>query len=235
MFRNTMLAADEELGKKDDDRRFRPARKSGWPAWSHPLRWRRRRTLLAVTGLLLLYYLFHAPADDYNGGLAQQQKYPSTLTPPTTSTYYQKPSANDDDDNDNDEPTGPPPGVRKPKRGDPTPHVYDGQVRFFRLASSLRSSASSTGGYDQDNSNVLFAVSSLKSISVLLSLACDMSKWNRNHVHVAFMGRDDIPLDDLLHINGIDKTECPAVWHDARPDYAEYVCPAYTTALRACC
>ena len=228
MFRNTMLAGDEELGKKDDDRRLRPARKPGWPAWSHPLRWRRRRTLL--TGLLLLYYLFHAHTDEYHGGLEQQQQYPSALTRPMASTY-QKPSA--DDDNDNDEPIGPPPGVRKPKRGEPTPHVYDGQVRFFRLASSLRSSASSTGGYDQDNSNVLFAVSSLKSTSVLLSLACDMSKWNRNHVHVAFMGRDDVPLDDLLQINGIDKTECPAVWHDARPDYAEYVRPACTTAPRA--
>ncbi|KAH7551598.1 DNAhypothetical proteindirected RNA polymerase mitochondrial precursor [Bipolaris maydis] len=220
---NTMLVGDEELGKKDDDRHFRPARKPAWPAWSPPLRWRRRRTLLAVTGLLLLYYLFHTPANDSDGRLAQkQQQYPSARTQPMTSTY-QKPSADDtDNDADNDEPTGPPPGVRKPKRGDPTPHVYDGQVRFFRLASSLRSSASSTAGYDQDNSNVLFAVSSLKSTSVLLSLACDMSKWNRNHVHVAFMGRDGIPLDDLLQINGIDKTECPAVWHDARPDYAEY-------------
>ena len=111
-------------------------------------------------------------------------------------------------------------------RGEPTPHTYDGQVRFFRLASSLRLSASSTGGYDKKNRNILFAISALKSASVLLSMACDMSKWNRNHVHVAFMGRDGIPLDDLLEINGIDKTDCPAVWHDARPDYTEYVLPA---------
>ena len=37
------------------------------------------------------------------------------------------------------------------------------------------------------------------------------------------MGREDIPVDDLLEINGIDKVKCPAVWHDARPDYMEYV------------
>lgn len=54
-------------------------------------------------------------------------------------------------------------------------------------------------------------------------MVCEMSQWNRNHVHAAFMGREDIPVDDLLEINGIDKVKCPAVWHDARPDYMEYV------------
>jgi hypothetical protein len=49
-----------------------------------------------------------------------------------------------------------------------------------------------------------------------------MSKWNRNWVHAAFLGREDIPLDDLLDINGIDRKRCPAIWHDARPDYTEY-------------
>jgi hypothetical protein len=235
MFRKTMLAADEELGKKDDDHRFKPARKVGWSVANHAIRWRRRRMLLTVAGLLLVYYLFHGSTDDYGDEVVRQhqqhQQYPSSFGRPITSTY-EKPSA-DDDSGDDNEPTGPPPGARKPRRGDPIPHIYDGQVRFFRLASTLRSSASLTSGYDKENRNVLFALSSLKSASVLLALACDMSKWNRNHVHVVFMGRDNIPLDDLLDINGIDKTECPAMWHDARPDYAEYVRPACTTAQGA--
>ena len=66
-------------------------------------------------------------------------------------------------------------------------------------------------------------MSNLKSVSTLLPMVCEMSQWNRNHVHAAFLGREDIPLDDLLEINGIDKVKCPATWHDARPDYTEYV------------
>ena len=216
MFRKAMLAGDEELGKKDDDHRFKPARKPGWSLVSPTFRWRRRRILLAVAGLFLLYYLFHDTTDDTDE--STDGRYPSPLGRPITSTY-EKPSAPED------EPTGLPPGIQRPRRGDAIPHTYDGQIRFFRLASTLRSSASATSGYDRKNRNILFAMSSLKSTSTVLTMACDMSKWNRNHVHAAFMGRDDISLEALLEINGIDKVNCPAVWHDARPDYTEYVRP----------
>ncbi|RAQ93865.1 DNA-directed RNA polymerase mitochondrial precursor [Stemphylium lycopersici] len=209
----TMLAGDEELGKKDDDHRFKPARKTGWSLFNPTFRWRRRRMLLAVAGLFLLYYLFHDTTDDNDE--STDGRYPSPLGRPITSTY-EKPSAPED------EPTGPPPGMQRPRRGDAVPHAYDGQIRFFHLASTLRSSASATGGYDRKNRNILFAMSSLKSASTVLTMACDMSKWNRNHVHAVFMGRDDISLEALLEINGIDKVNCPAVWHDARPDYTEY-------------
>jgi hypothetical protein len=206
-----MLPGDEELGKKDDDHRYRPARQSSWSMWNHTFRWRRRRILLAIVGLLVLYYCFHGSSDDY-----EDTNEPRYRGRPIASTY-QKPGANDD------EPTGPPPDTQKPRRGDAIPHTYDGPIRFFRLASSLRSSASETGGYEKKNRNILFAMSNLKSASTLLPMVCDMSQWNRNHVHAAFMGREDIPLADLLAINGIDKAKCAAVWHDARPDYTEYV------------
>ncbi|KAF2808366.1 uncharacterized protein BDZ99DRAFT_464254 [Mytilinidion resinicola] len=49
-----------------------------------------------------------------------------------------------------------------------------------------------------------------------------MAKWNRNNVHLAFMGRDDLPLEDILEINGVDEKKCKVYWHDARPDYSEY-------------
>jgi hypothetical protein len=212
MYRKAILPGDEELGKKDDDHRYKPARHSSWSGWSHTFRWRRRRILLAVVGLFLLYYCFLSGSDDY-----EEPDEPRYRGRPITSTY-QKPSADGDD-----EPTGAPPGVQKPRHGEAVPRTYDGQIRFFRLASSLRSSASATGGYEKKNRNILFAMSSLKSASTLLPMVCEMSQWNRNHVHAAFMGREDIPVDDLLEINGIDKVKCPAVWHDARPDYMEYV------------
>lgn len=121
-----------------------------------------------------------------------------------------------------DEPTGPPPGIQTPRNGEATPRTYSGPIRFFRLARSLRPAASRTAGYNERNRNVLFVMSSLQSVATLLPMICDMSKWNRNYVHAALMGRLDIALDDVLAINGIDKDECGAVWHDARPNYMEY-------------
>ncbi|KAI4618197.1 uncharacterized protein J4E87_007865 [Alternaria ethzedia] len=213
MYRKTTLPGDEELGKKDDDHRYKPARQSSWSMWNHTFRWRRRRILLAIVALCFLYYTFHGSSDDLEDPVVEQRYRGRPI-----SSTYQKPGATGNDD----EPTGAPPGIQKPRRGDAIPHIYDGQIRFFRLASSLRSSASATGGYEKKNRNILFAMSNLKSVSTLLPMVCDMSQWNRNHVHATFMGREDIPIEDLLEINGIDKVKCPAVWHDARPDYTEY-------------
>ncbi|EOA87071.1 uncharacterized protein SETTUDRAFT_89589 [Exserohilum turcica Et28A] len=213
MYRKTILPTDEELGKKDDDHRFKPARKPGWLIWNQPVRWRRRRILLAVTGLVLLYYLFQGTA--HGRAESALRQYPSQFGRPITPTY-EKPTV------DEDEPTGAPPGIQKPRRGDAAPHAYDGQIRYFRLASTLRSDASRTSGYEKKNQNIIFAMSSLKSASTLLAMACDMAKLNRNYVHAVFMGRDNIPLEDLLHINGIDTASCSVTWHDARPDYTEY-------------
>ncbi|KAF1839410.1 hypothetical protein BDW02DRAFT_563952 [Decorospora gaudefroyi] len=208
-----MMLGDEELGKKDDDHKYMPARRSGWSIWNHTFRWRRRRIWLAIAALFLVYYFFHGAADGIDG--FSETSYP--LGRPPTPTYG-NPSADDVDD----EPTGPPPGIQKPRRGEKIPHVYDGQIRFFRLAKTLRSAASETAGYDRRNRNVAFAMSSLQSTSKLLPMMCEMSGWNRNHVHAAFMGREDIPLEQLLEINGVDTVKCPVIWHDARPDYMEY-------------
>jgi hypothetical protein len=214
MLGKTMLPGDEELGKKDDDHKYLPARRSGWSIWTHTFRWRRRRILLALVGLVLVYYFFLGTGDVYNHEETSDRLHP--IGQPITPTY-EKPTGYDDN-----EPTGPPPGIQKPKDGEQTPHTYDGQIRFFRLAKTLRPSASETNGYERRNRNILFAVSDLKSASTLMAMVCEMSKWNRNHVHAAFMGRGDIPLEDLLDINGIDRVKCPAIWHDARPDYMEY-------------
>lgn len=214
MLGKTLRPGDEELGKKDDDHKYLPARRSGWVPWSHTFRWRRRRNILVIVGLVVLYIFFRKTPQEYDG----LDDGASPLGRPTySSTTYTKPTYEDD------EPTGPPPGIPRPRHGDAIPRTFDGQIRFFRLARTLRLSASQTSGYEKRNRNVLFAVSSLKSASTLLPMICEMSMWSRNHVHVTFMGREDITIDDLLEINGVDKKQCPAVWHDARPDYSEYV------------
>lgn len=205
MLGKTMLPSDEELGKKDDDHRYTPARRSGWSVWNHTFRWRRRRMLLVVVGLLLTYMVWNS-----FGGLDSQLGNPHHPPVYNPSQAYDEPI----------EPTGPPPGVRPSKA--PPSRIYGGQVRFYRLAHTLRKSAGPTDGYTRTNRNILFAMSSLTSASNLLPMICEMSKWSRNHVHAVFMGREDIPLEDLLEINGINKIKCPAIWHDARSDYMEY-------------
>ncbi|KAH7061915.1 hypothetical protein BKA63DRAFT_527073 [Paraphoma chrysanthemicola] len=203
MLGKAMLPGDEELGKKDDDHRYTPARPSGWSIWNHTFRWRRRRILLVIAGLLLVYMLSKSFGRSHG-------RYPLGIPDYDPAHVYDEPA----------EPIGPPPGLNVPK--DTTPHTFDGQIRFFRLARTLRRSASHTNGYEKTNRNILFAFSSLRSASTLIPMVCEMSKWSRNHVHVAMFGREEMPLDTILEINGVDKEKCPAIWHDARPDYSEY-------------
>jgi hypothetical protein len=201
MLGKAILPSDEELGKKDDDHRFMPARRSNWSIWNHTFRWRRRRLLLVLAGLGLVYMVLRGL-----GGLVDGdgRRYPL---------------GGHEYDVDPTEPTGAPSNTRLDTT---TNHNFDGRIRFYRLANSLHKSSSYTKGYEKTNRNVLFAMSSLKSVSTLLPMICEMSKWSRNHVHAAMMGRETIPLNDLLEINGVDKEECLVNWHDARPDYAEY-------------
>lgn len=206
MLGKAMLPGDEELGKKDDDHRFVPARRTGWSIWNHTFRWRRRRILLAIAGMGLVYLLLSS----FGRGSATD-----LMGKPIVPDY-----AYDHHPDEPGEPSGPPPGVRA-ARGI-TPHTFDGQIRFYRLARTLRKAVHKTNGYEKTNRNVLFGMASLQSASTLLPMICDMSKWSRNHIHVAFFGREDIPIETLLEINGVDLEKCPATWHDARPDYMEY-------------
>jgi hypothetical protein len=199
-----LLPTDEELGKKDDD--HKPGVHGRSPAWNWrkpktPLRWRRRRLLLAAMGIVFMYMLFSNMPDLSDLG-------PSSTDSASAQVY-------------DVEPRGPPPMFNPPRDGSIPAREYNGLVRFYRLAASLNK-ASHTDGYYPSNRNVLFAVSSLGSASTLIPMMCEMAKWNRNYVHGAFMGREDIPLPVLLEINGVDKETCPVMWHDARPDYMEY-------------
>jgi hypothetical protein len=209
MVTRAFFPRDEELGKKDDD--HKPTRSPTWSALRYPLRWRKRRIVLALVGLCLLYiFIVNIPDLGEENG-----RRPKTHNPvPKGGKITSSPS-------DLEPPTGPPPGTRPMKDDEDTPHTYHGRIRFFELGASLHAAAN-TLGYRYTNRNVLFAVSNLKSASVMLPMACEMAKWNRNYVHLAIMGRDAISLDDLREINGVDKGKCKVHWHDARPDYSEY-------------
>lgn len=88
---------------------------------------------------------------------------------------------------------------------------YNGQVKFYNLAASLHGIAK-TMGFRENNKNVLFAAASLQSASRLIPMACEMSRWNRNAVHFAIMGREELPMDDIRTVNGVG-TDCNVFWH----------------------
>ena len=119
------------------------------------------------------------------------------------------------------EPVGPPPKVSVERDDEESKHYYDGPIRFYRLATSLHRIARTMGARPQ-NRNVLFAVSSLSSAANLMPMACEMAKWDRNYVHMALFGRDSLPLEDILEVNGASKDDCTAYFHDARSDYSEF-------------
>lgn len=98
---------------------------------------------------------------------------------------------------------------------------FDGPVRFFGLAPSLRSFAKEP----LDGSNVLFALASAHSASQVVTAACAMAAQNRSRVHLAVMGRDDILFEKVLELNAIDLSDCPVRWHDAQVDFSKQSSP----------
>lgn len=203
-----IFADDEELGKKDDDRK--PGSRRLLPTWSArkpnssiPWQRRKRTVLYGLTACIILYLFFknlplpdHPPAT-HRPQYGKQSRDPSTIRQP--------------DANLKSSPQRPPhPG--KPSEAEK--HYYDGPIKFYALAVSLRAAAS-LWGYMEDNRNVLFAASNLKSASELIPIACEMAGWERNDVHFAFMGRDDLDVDEIKILNGVDE-QCNVNWHGMR-------------------
>lgn len=92
---------------------------------------------------------------------------------------------------------------------------YDGPLRFLELAESLHG-ISGTKGTQMLNKNVLFIAGSLKSADSLLPIACQMGKELRSYVHFALVSRNEIPLQQLREINGIDDS-CNILFHGTNP------------------
>ncbi|KAJ6134006.1 hypothetical protein N7523_000328 [Penicillium sp. IBT 18751x] len=195
------LRADEELGKKDDDlhfdqTRFRPAQSRVYP--------RPRRILIIVIALVALYQFFkHMPTDiapaaeRYNPAITNL-RHPSPQLPvqspyvsKTDSPPYRVLHINDEEEN------------------------LDGAIKFYELARSLPHSKQSE---HKASHAVLFAASSLHSVSDMLPLACQMARQKLNHVHFVLSGKDQVSIEGIKMVNGIVDTECPMTWHDSRPD-----------------
>jgi hypothetical protein len=207
----SLLPRDEELGKRDDD--YRP-RSSSSPLerfsnfWSRSNRHRKRRWLVWGLGILAIWWLIRTYWLVDEGAPAIQ------IT---------------NDSGDEGEPTGPPPRPTDENFLEQSNHYFEGKVRFFRLAPTLHAAVEELGGHN--SRNVLFAVSSLRSASILIPLACEMDAWDRNNVHIVFTGRDQMPVNEIQSVNGVDLDSCNIMWHDARPDYGPY--STYSRAERS--
>ncbi|KAI7481353.1 hypothetical protein KC357_g3758 [Hortaea werneckii] len=211
---STVYSKDEELGKRDDD--FRPKRSSATNSLMQPWQWRKRRLFLVVAVALFVYvFVKNIPTDlgpaDERLGYTMRRPGQVPRSRPQTGTAPGYPKT---------EPVGAP---RRPPQKDEEAdmHYYDGPIRYHRLALSLRG-IKRTKGSALDNRNVLFSISSLKSAANLMPMACEMARWDRNYVHFALHGRDSLPLQDILEINGVSKEDCPVSFHDARAEYSEY-------------
>jgi hypothetical protein len=188
-----LYKGDAELGKKDDD--HRPGTKSQleilWQQRRIPQPRSMRRIVLGALALIGLYYFF------YN--------MPTDLENPRQRPHYDHSSAGFTPDSQ----------ATSTKSGEvqtgESQHYFNGPIKFYELATTLRS-VSKTKGSELVNRNVLFAAASLKSAAILLPIACEMALKDRNFVHFALMGRDDIPLEVLKSVNGVTK-DCMIIFH----------------------
>jgi hypothetical protein len=211
-YHSRVLSKDEELGKRDDD--FRPKRSPSAYHAFNILRWRKRRLFGLIAGLVLVYLFVTNPPADLRRVDGQRFGRPAALQPYASANIP---------GNSRSEPTGPPPRTTDDEEKDDESEIqyYDGPIKFYRLASSLHA-ITRTYGQRTANRNILFAASSLQSVANLMPMACDMAKWDRNYVHLALVGRDTLPLEDILEINGVSREDCSVTFHDGRGDYSEY-------------
>jgi hypothetical protein len=231
-----MFANDEELGKKDDDHQYRPSSRGLWHSnttMSPALRYRSRKRWIIISAALFAVWVFwhFMPADILEpsprpmrpGGYPQTQQRPPEYNPG-------KPGGAKSGQRDVGAPNGPPPRVGKGKvvKQEELDHFYDGDIRFYRLPKTLNEVGARTHGYQRRNNNVMFAASSLKSLAVLIPMACEMGRWENNFVHIIILASSELELEEIEDINGVGKEGCKVFWHDARPDY-----PRYSSEFRA--
>lgn len=191
-------ATDEEMGKKDDDRKPAPA-PTAWAPARIPSRRSARRlaVLLAFFGIIYFTYSMFRPTDEFRDYV------------PSYPTY---------------EPPGPaqfnrvwPPSSKPLKGGDGAAGQGSSASRDGKTSLSLPALPSTLkeiekAGKNEENRHVLFASSSLKSAAALLPLACEMGRQGNNYVHYALMSRGDMPIRKLKKIHGIDDS-CGITFH----------------------
>ncbi|KAJ5869842.1 hypothetical protein N7455_004783 [Penicillium solitum] len=207
------LRADEEMGKKDDD--HRPSDQSRFLPRQHRAIPRPRRILFAIIALVLVYEFFrHMPTDlkpapdRFDPTIAKlREENLARLSGSDNSPAVPKP---DTVPLDNLSPV-------KVSESNRKEEAYDGMIKFYELTRSLPRYKYSQKAPSRA---VVFAASSLHSVSDLLPLACRMAGQRLNYVHFTLMGKEEISIEGIKEVNRIRDSECPMTWHDARPDYA---------------
>ncbi|EEH49480.2 uncharacterized protein PADG_05559 [Paracoccidioides brasiliensis Pb18] len=211
---------DEELGKKYDDEPSRRSAKSNPLKSSLPSSWkppRKRRMLLAFVGICILYLFFKNRSTD----LTSASKRFNHLCPNPRFAAGQQPVSDDN--------TIPSDTLRRLSEGQSPDtssyedvdgsYNYNGPIKFYSLFRTLNSEYG-YAKFRRSSKGVLFAAADLKALSDLVPLACEMARQNYNIVHFAVMGRNNVSIEGIQMVNGVDKEGCPVFWHDARPDYA---------------
>ena len=83
--------------------------------------------------------------------------------------------------------------------------VYKGILKFTSLVASLRQMAVPRGSIG--GGTVLFAASSLESAATVLPMACHRTSLQpKDHVLFALFGDSDVKIEEVLKVNGIDKS-----------------------------
>ncbi|QSZ34348.1 hypothetical protein DSL72_005939 [Monilinia vaccinii-corymbosi] len=215
-----LFHGDVELGKRDDD--HKPgSRMSVGLAWKYrrPHRSIKKIIIGLLVGIAIYYFYKNMPTDLQNPRQRPHYTQYGEVSAKAPSSLLNTNRASKTADDGSTE---------------VSVHNFNGPIMFYQLAQTLHA-MSGVKGSDPLNNNVFFAASSLKSASTLLPIACEMALRQRNFVHFAFMGRDDIPMDILKAVNGVNK-DCQIFFHgmmfsskiccmvltrlDARPDFA---------------
>jgi hypothetical protein len=211
-----LFANDEELGKKDDE--YRPGVNGILPAATLLSKWRvatprmrkRRLGLAFVAAVLVFLFVRNMPTDLQPVGDRLDVRVPgrnvrgNALEAKYAPESYGKeaptgaPMANGDND-----------AMRE--QLELGKHYYNGQIKWYYLASTLQGAARSMG-YQMFNKNVVFVAASPQSVSRLVPFACEMARWQRNVVHFVLLGRDDLTIDEYKELNGVDDS-CKIYWH----------------------
>lgn len=187
---------DEEMAKKDDDHHIHghSARLPQWQATRAPRRRALGRLVAYVVFASLIFYVVYNLILSPSDGVTDRRQSAPDREPPSPLGHGANRGGQD--------------------KG------YNGPVKFPELPNTLRNIQGTGGSYER-NRNVLFAASSLKSASTLLPMACQMSAQDLNHVHFAIAGRSEVPLKELLQINGIDES-CKIFPHGMYPPLGDY-------------
>jgi hypothetical protein len=231
MFPSFLRAPDEEMGKKDDDHRAGPTPKRH--GLRGLLRVRRKRVLLFILAVGLIWFLFthnlHDMLPKVSDEYIQANPHGGEMEVVDNMVPYAGQLGNHFrevydvlGDSKSTAPAPQPFIGKKPDRStDATEFYYEGELKFYALPSTMHA-ARRLGGYRQTNRNVLFAAASLQAVSLLISRACAMAQQTTNNVHLVLMGRNDLPIEEILRVNGIERQTCRVLFHDGRPDYAPY-------------